>query len=104
MTRKKGIVILATFILIAVSCAVVLLQSTQLVRGSSVGSAEGRNKYYKSILIESGDTLWDIANTYRDEHHQSVTSYISELKQMNSLRDDRLISGEYLIVSYYNEL
>lgn len=59
-------------------------------------------KYYKSITIESGDTLWSIAQDYMDdEHYDSVNDYIKEVKQINVLNGDDITYGEHLIVPYY---
>ncbi len=55
---------------------------------------------YKSILIEKGDTLWNLAEEYMTDDYSSVQEYVQDLKRMNRLKDDKIISGEYLIVAY----
>ena len=46
--------------------------------------------------------LWSIAAEYMDEeHYESITDYIDEIKSMNSLAGDSIHYGEYLIVPYY---
>lgn len=69
-------------------------------------SIETSYKYYKSITIENGDTLWSIAEEYMDaEHYDSVNDYIEEVRQMNTLVNDNITYGQSLIVPYYsNEL
>ena len=37
--------------------------------------------YYKSIEIQGGDTLWDIAKEYMSNDYASVYDYIEELKR-----------------------
>lgn len=59
-------------------------------------------KYFKSIYIEEGDSLWSIGQEYADEHYTSVASYINEVKRMNSLESDSIKTGNYLIVPYYS--
>ncbi len=60
-------------------------------------------KYYKSIEIEKGDTLWSIASEYMDEeHYKNKTEYIREVKQINSLGSDKIISGRHIIIPYYS--
>jgi cell division protein YceG involved in septum cleavage len=60
-------------------------------------------KYYKSIEIEKGDTLWSIANDYRDlGHYESTSEYIKEVRKINSLTSDNIIAGSYIIVPYYS--
>lgn len=59
-------------------------------------------KYYKSIAINRDDTLWSIAEKYMDEdHYDSAEDYIREVKDMNSLQDDVIHYGEYLVIPYY---
>lgn len=60
-------------------------------------------KYYTSILIKSGDTLWTLAEEYGDDiHYKSNAAYIEEVKQINHLAGDQINAGEYLIVPYYS--
>lgn len=66
-------------------------------------SIETSYKYYKSITIENGDTLWSIAEEYMDaEHYDSVNDYIEEVRQMNTLVNDNITYGQSLIVPYYS--
>lgn len=60
-------------------------------------------KYYTSIEIKAGDTLWSIAYQYANEKYISVEDYIEELKYMNCLSSDQIIEGCYLTISYYSE-
>ena len=55
---------------------------------------------YKSIEIEQGDTLWELAEEYMTDDYLSVQEYVQDLKRMNHLTDDTIISGQYLIVAY----
>lgn len=61
-------------------------------------------KYYKSIQIQPGDNLWDIASLYITEDYDSVSSYIEEIKEINSLSTDELHAGEYLVIVYNNTI
>lgn len=60
-------------------------------------------KYYTSLEVERGDTLWSIASEYADEAYCSVQEYIEELKYMNNLTSDKIVEGHYLTISYYSE-
>ncbi|MCI8738041.1 MAG: hypothetical protein HFI11_13930 [Lachnospiraceae bacterium] len=77
---------------------------------SEAGKAEEEAlsfKYYKSIRIESGDTLTSVAHTYADQvHYENHHKYIQEVVYMNHLEDaDDIREGTYLIIPYYsNEL
>lgn len=60
-------------------------------------------KYFKSIEIAKGDTLWSIANDNIDyEHYKNTFEYVNEVKQMNSLTSDKIVAGSYIIVPYYS--
>ena len=66
-------------------------------------SADVSYKYYKSITVNNHDTLWSIAEEYMDEeHYDSITEYIEEVKRMNSLTSDTIHYGEHLIIPYYD--
>lgn len=60
-------------------------------------------KYYKSIAVSNKDTLWSLAEQYMDEdHYDSITDYIDEVRNINSLAGDVIHYGEYLIIPYYD--
>ncbi len=61
-----------------------------------------QHKYVKSILVESGDTLWSIAEQFADrEHYSNYFEYMNEVKRLNNLRTDRIKAGNYLMIVYY---
>ncbi len=87
------------------TCALVLVLSFTI--GGIVSHAESDKavhsyKYYTSILVYGGDTLWSIANTYKGSAYASSLDYIREVKQINHLTGDDLQAGDYLIVPYYS--
>lgn len=57
-------------------------------------------KYYKTIVIEPGDTLWDIAEEYCTDDYASLEDYISVLKKMNHLNGDTIYAGERIMIAY----
>jgi cell division protein YceG involved in septum cleavage len=60
-----------------------------------------RTPYYKSIRIEEGDSLWEIASDYKDGSEMSTEEYVKQLKEMNCLKKDTIHAGQYLMVVYY---
>lgn len=60
------------------------------------------HKYYTSIQIEKGDTLWDIAGEYMDTaHYQSRTDYMNEVLSINQMTNSKIVSGHSIIIPYY---
>jgi len=60
-------------------------------------------KYYKSITVSRGDSLWTYAAEYADEdQYDSYQNYIDEVLQMNGLSSESITAGQHLIVPYYS--
>ncbi|MBU3876757.1 LysM peptidoglycan-binding domain-containing protein [Faecalicatena sp. AGMB00832] len=73
-----------------------------ILSSAHAGNTESpaRFKYYTSIEIQPGDTLWDIAKVYITEDYESVSEYVQALKEINSLDTDNIEAGQNLIVAY----
>lgn len=88
-----------------VTCvAVVLFASVFLGRTMLTSMAEEEHeteRYYTSIQIQEGDSLWSIAGRYRDGGPMNAREYIAELKRMNNLKEDTIHTGQYLTVVYF---
>jgi LysM repeat protein len=80
---------------ISLTCGIVLAGSNH--------QTEPSYKYYTSIEVHSGDTLWDIASVYyQNNGYDDIRDYIKELKTLNHMTDDTIVSGTKLVVSYYS--
>jgi len=62
---------------------------------------EVSEKYYTSIEIQKGDSLWSISERYRENSGLTTAQYMKELKNMNGLKEDIIHSGQYLTVMYF---
>ena len=94
---KKFIAITSfTFILF-----IVIISSFTLRTDAKENISSKGEKYYKSILIEKGDTLWSIAEEYKPEHGVSTKKYVNDLKRMNNINNDIIHEGNYLTIYYY---
>lgn len=90
-------------------CGAVLLLIGGVLLGSSIVGASRSNasnedtlyKYYTSVEVQAGDTLWTIAEQYMQENDDR-NDYIQELKEMNHLQSDTIHAGDYLTIAYYS--
>lgn len=86
--------------------AFVMITGLSVILGSNLVSAhdkeETEHKFYKSIEIVEGDTLWAIAKEYRGDDYNSIYDYIDEVKSINGLTSDQIHAGQYLTVAYYD--
>ncbi len=73
-----------------------------LVSAKGNGAEETGYKYYTSVRIGQGDTLWTIAEQYCTDPAE-IRSYIKELKSINNLERDEIHAGNYLTVVYYSD-
>lgn len=88
--------------------ALFVLVSAILLTGFSIQAEENSEnntgiKYYTSVSVEDGDSLWSIATEYRTAEYSSIDQYIDEIKSINNLKNDKIKTGETLIVSYYSD-
>ncbi|MCI8991375.1 MAG: LysM peptidoglycan-binding domain-containing protein [Eubacterium sp.] len=59
------------------------------------------SKYYTSVTIRPGDTLWSIAEEYMPEEYTDTKEYIEEIMELNHLHSYKIHSGGALVVPYY---
>ncbi len=71
---------------------------------ASTGDEQVSFKYYTSVNVEQGDTLWNIADKYIDyTQYEDKVAYIAEIQSINHLEDTAdIIVGQSLIVPYYS--
>lgn len=59
-------------------------------------------KYFTDIRVESGDTLWSIAQEYMTEEYRTPADYIHEIMELNNIGCE-IQYGQYLTIPYYSE-
>ncbi len=79
-------------VLITVLCVTIQVNASQ---------SHERSIQVKSILIESGDTLWDIAAENYTEEYNSMEEYVNAIKDCNHISSDTICAGSYLIIPFY---
>ena len=93
--RKKLMVvtIIATFILSIFAC------------GYAVGRDKAENKVWhdnrttQTVIVKSGDTLWDIAEQYKPDNID-IREYIYDVKTLNNI-SSTIHEGDTILVYVY---
>lgn len=87
----------------AVFSAVCMIIICTAFFGSLHSNANNGFKYYTSIVVQPGETLWELADQYIDyDHYKDKQSYISEVININHLEEDVICAGQMLVVPYYS--
>lgn len=58
--------------------------------------------YYESVLIHSGDTLWDIAAEYKTEG-EDTERMVGKIQKLNQMRSTHIKAGERILVPVTKE-
>ena len=88
----------------------IIVISLGILLGSSISAfASARekariHKYYTSIQLRQGDSLWELAGEYASTD-QSEQEFIDEVCEVNGLSESNILhSGQYLVVPYYSDV
>lgn len=98
--RQKSILALIVLALVVFG---ILLGTGMNALASSDKDIASYNKYYVSIRVESGDTLWTIADEYIDGFNIEKADYIEEVCEINEISKDDIHAGDYIVVPYYSQ-
>ena len=88
----------------------IIVISLGILLGSSISAfASARekariHKYYTSIQLRQGDSLWERAGEYASTD-QSEQEFIDEVCEVNGISESNILhSGQYLVVPYYSDV
>ncbi len=98
IAKRRMVLLLMTVLLITVG-TMVFGTCFSLAKDSKTESAY---KYYTSITIQEGDSLWSIAEQYKTEHYESTKAYVDELIILNDLTSETIHAGQHLMVAYFD--
>ena len=97
MEQKRMAVLFCSIVAVVMICSILFgTINTQ------AAPAEVTTKYYTSIQIESGDTLWSIASEYMTDEYIDINDYIEEICTINHISKDEIHMGKYIVVPYYS--
>lgn len=97
---QMGVIAIVVIIIISLG---ILLGTGISALASSKEDPASYNKYYKSVCVESGDTLWTIADDYIQNLNIDKLDYIEEICELNQIDGDHIQAGEYIVVAYYSK-
>ena len=88
-------------IMLAIVILVTLLFS--IILFTNKAAAENSREvytYYTSYQIQSGDTLWTIADKFMGPDYTDKKDFIENIKSLNHLGDDQITEGKFLVIEY----
>lgn len=100
--KLKGSVVrfLTGLIVIAAVLCIILFTNSNVIRADGDAAPE-RTRYYETITIKAGDTLWSIASEYRTSEYKDNRDYVEDLMYVNSLDSEYITAGQNLIIIRY---
>ncbi len=101
MERERTILCVVLMFAAAFTAAILTLALLGSIK-TQAAPAEPSFKYYTSIQLMEGDTLWSIADTYRTGEYESVQAYIDEVCSLNHIDANEIHAGQYLTIPYYS--
>lgn len=99
--QRRTLCVTAIAIVLGIILAFSVLGTSAQATGAD--QASDSYKYYKEVYVESGDTLWTIAEQYTDGSISEISDRVSEIRSINDLNTyETLKSGTYIVVPYYS--
>ena len=99
--KRKHDLITGLFSLAACLVIVFILLITTTVKTNADVQDLATNKYYKTVHVEAGDTLWSIAEENMTAEYDDIHDYIKEIKAINNMIDSRIYADQNICVPYY---
>ncbi|WWR14568.1 LysM peptidoglycan-binding domain-containing protein [Lachnospiraceae bacterium JLR.KK008] len=96
--RRKNILLFIMTVCLVISLS---FSARSMLSNAQSQSRPVEYKYYASISVQEGDTLWAIAERYMGTHYECIEDYVKEICQINALENEQIRAGTYLIVPYY---
>jgi hypothetical protein len=106
--RRRQRIVRRQYTALAIIAAIVIFTlcfSFSTILSGAEGEDHVTNfKYYKTVTIHTGDSVWSIANdNYDEDRYKSVNDYIREIYSINGLDTASVLNaGESLIIPYYS--
>ena len=106
MNRRRNVCVMERSVLVFGAALIVFFLAAFLIsdriEASSMTSDQQSYKYYTSIQVKQGESLWSIAGHYMSSDYSDLDAYIEEVRDLNHLDSDDIHAGEYLLIPYYS--
>lgn len=99
---QKRAFLFAVITLFLVSVGVLFGSGFSDAANSNAANSHTAYKYYTSIHVEAGDSLWSISKEYYSPEYCNLQEYMEEVAALNGLSEMTIHAGEYLTVPYYS--
>ncbi len=95
-------------IVIFILCVLVALTFALCFRSivsQAEDSTEVSYKYFTSLEIEQGDSLWSIAQEHINyEYYDCMQEYIDEVMDINQMQTESINVGQCIIIPYFSNI
>lgn len=81
----------------------IIVITLSFTKASADADSVKKNRYIKSVQIESDETVWSIAKETIEQYDMeiSIKKLIKEIEEINGINADYVHEGAYIIVPYY---
>ena len=105
--RNRNTIINHPFILLAICvCCSIIITLALCSNRAAAENSHNVETYYTSYEIQTGDTLWTIADQFMTPESGDRDDFINNVKRLNHIGSDNITAGNYLVIEYtaYSEL
>ena len=99
-TKAELIVRNRKIMLVVAILATVLFSIILFTNKAAAENSREVYTYYTSYQIQSGDTLWSIADQFMGPDYTDKKDFINNIKTINHLGDDNITEGKFLVIEY----
>ena len=92
--RRRIRMVIAAFILILIGILVIPVSRFKVAAGE-------KNRHqveYKTYVVQSGDTLWGLADDHMGENFKNHQDYIMDVMRANGMNQAYIYAGQLLII------
>ncbi len=94
---------IALAMIIAIIVFLFMFLASTIVLEAEADTFVPEYKYYKTVTVHAGDTLWNIAtDNFSEEHYEDINSYMDEICSINNILGDEINAGEDIVVPYFS--